>query len=216
MTQELLLLLRDAVLRQSLVDQLVVRGFVIQTEPDVERCALVIAEDDFFDGETGAFAGWHRATFGTDAARERPVVLLAAEAQLPRWLAAGARACLAKPLRLGEFLAKINTLLSDCQTHQTVRIGDFQLSAPRREIVDSIGNRLPLTEKEAAILVYLHSAGARPVPREELLESVWGYATEVSTHTVETHIYRLRQKLAQSVGGDALLATEGGGYRLTV
>jgi DNA-binding response OmpR family regulator len=74
--------------------------------------------------------------------------------------------------------------------------------------------RIRLTEKEAAILKFLYRAGARAVARQVLLNEVWGYNAGVSTHTLETHIYRLRQKIEPDPTNVRLLITEGGGYRL--
>ena len=71
-----------------------------------------------------------------------------------------------------------------------------------------------LTEKEAAILRYLHRAEQQPVARETLLKHVWGYNANVTTHTLETHIYRLRQKIEHNPAEAQLLVTEGGGYKL--
>ncbi len=71
-----------------------------------------------------------------------------------------------------------------------------------------------LTDKEAGILKYLYRAGGKPVGREELLTEVWGYNASVTTHTLETHIYRLRQKIEPEPTTARLLLTEAGGYRL--
>jgi len=71
-----------------------------------------------------------------------------------------------------------------------------------------------LTEKETNILKYLYRAGGKPVGREELLHEVWGYNSGVTTHTLETHVYRLRQKIEPEKGVATLLVTEPGGYRL--
>jgi len=73
-----------------------------------------------------------------------------------------------------------------------------------------------LTEKETNILKYLYRAGGKPVAREELLEEVWGYNSGVTTHTLETHVYRLRQKIEPERGTATLLMTEPGGYRLAM
>ena len=71
-----------------------------------------------------------------------------------------------------------------------------------------------LTEKETAILKYLYRAGDRIVTREVLLSEVWGYNSGVTTHTLETHIYRLRQKIERDPSQAELLVTESGGYKL--
>jgi DNA-binding response OmpR family regulator len=71
-----------------------------------------------------------------------------------------------------------------------------------------------LTDKECSILKYLYRAGGKAVPRQVLLNEVWGYNGAVSTHTLETHIYRLRQKLEADPSHPRLLLTENGGYKL--
>jgi DNA-binding response OmpR family regulator len=74
--------------------------------------------------------------------------------------------------------------------------------------------KIRLTEKETAILKYLFRVGDETVPREKLLDEVWGYNAGVTTHTLETHVYRLRQKIEADPSNARLLITEPGGYRL--
>ena len=76
------------------------------------------------------------------------------------------------------------------------------------------GNKVRLTEKETAILRFLYRAGQRSVSREILLQEVWGYNSGVTTHTLETHIYRLRQKIEKDAAMPEILVTEAGGYKL--
>jgi DNA-binding response OmpR family regulator len=76
--------------------------------------------------------------------------------------------------------------------------------------------KIRLTDKEAQILKYLYRAGDKPVPRDRLLDEVWGYNAGVATHTLETHIYRLRQKIEPDPANARLLITEAGGYRLNL
>ena len=83
-----------------------------------------------------------------------------------------------------------------------------------KTLADAKGKKIRLTEKETNILKYLYRAGAKPVSREELLTEVWGYNAGVTTHTLETHIYRLRQKIEPEPGQARLLLTDAGGYRL--
>ena len=76
------------------------------------------------------------------------------------------------------------------------------------------GNKVHLTERETSILRYLYRADQRPVSRETLLQEVWGYNSGLTTHTLETHIYRLRQKMEKDAAAPAILVTEVGGYKL--
>jgi DNA-binding response OmpR family regulator len=81
-------------------------------------------------------------------------------------------------------------------------------------LLNPTGSKMRLTEKETAILRYLYRAGQRPVSRETLLQEVWGYNSGLTTHTLETHIYRLRQKVEKDAASPAILVTEAGGYKL--
>ncbi len=76
------------------------------------------------------------------------------------------------------------------------------------------GKKIRLTEKEAAIIRYLFRAGQKAVTRDELLEEVWGYNSGVTTHTLETHVYRLRQKIEKDPSNAEILVTENGGYKI--
>ena len=94
------------------------------------------------------------------------------------------------------------------------QIGPYSFRPAGKVLVDPKGKKIRLTEKETNILKYLYRAGAKPVSREELLTEVWGYNAGVTTHTLETHIYRLRQKIEPEPGQARLLLTDAGGYRL--
>ena len=81
-------------------------------------------------------------------------------------------------------------------------------------VADETGQKVRLTEKETAILKFLYRANGETVSRETLLTDVWGYNANVTTHTLETHVYRLRQKIEKNPGQAEILVTEPGGYRL--
>lgn len=138
----------------------------------------------------------------------------AAEADVVRGLDAGASDYIAKPFRVRELLARLRAQLRNHENSDgaTLRLGAFRFSAAARSLTDGAGQRIRLTEKEAAILRFLHRAGPVAVARETLLAAVWGYNSRVSTHTLETHVYRLRRKLDDPLG--RIIATEGRGYRL--
>lgn len=98
---------------------------------------------------------------------------------------------------------------------RTIRIGSYELDTYNFLIIGS-GENIRLTEKEAAILLYLHDAGGGVVGRQALLDKVWGYADNVETHTLETHIYRLRQKIESDPSNPKILKTEEDGYSLAL
>ena len=94
-------------------------------------------------------------------------------------------------------------------------IGAFRFQPARKRLVaTTTGARIRLTDKETAILRHLHRAVGQVVPRDALLGAIWGYNSEVNTHTLETHIYRLRQKIEADAANATLLVTAPGGYRL--
>lgn len=94
-------------------------------------------------------------------------------------------------------------------------IGDFLFMPQARRLAGpQQGQEIRLTQKESAILDYLYQAGDVAVPREQLLREIWGYNPRVTTHTLETHVYRLRRKLARGPAKGEVLLTENGGYRL--
>ncbi len=146
-----------------------------------------------------------------------PILIVSAhatEADIVRGLDAGANDYIAKPFRLRELLARLRAQLRNQENSDeaTLQLGSFRFSASARSLTDAAGQRIRLTEKEAAILKFLHRAGPLAVPRETLLAAVWGYNSKVSTHTLETHVYRLRRKLGDPAG--EMIETEGRGYRL--
>jgi DNA-binding response OmpR family regulator len=94
-------------------------------------------------------------------------------------------------------------------------IRDIGLPRSNEMLMEKVGKKkVRLTDKEASILKYLFRAGDRPVARDVLLNEVWGYNAGVTTHTLETHIYRLRQKIEKDPASAAILITDRGGYRL--
>ena len=148
-----------------------------------------------------------------------PVIMLtaqSADADAILGLDAGANDYVTKPFRFAVLLARIRAhLRSHEQSEDAVfSIGPYEFRPAAKVLMDAKGKKVRLTEKETNILKYLYRAGAKPVSREELLTEVWGYNAGVTTHTLETHIYRLRQKIEPEPGQARLLLTDAGGYRL--
>ncbi|NEX92883.1 response regulator transcription factor [Caulobacter sp. 17J65-9] len=131
-------------------------------------------------------------------------------------LDAGANDYVTKPFRFAVLLARIRAhLRSHEQSEDAVfRIGPYEFRPAAKLLIDAKQKKIRLTEKETNILKYLYRSGAKPVSREELLTEVWGYNAGVTTHTLETHVYRLRQKIEPEPSSARLLLTEAGGYRL--
>lgn len=148
-----------------------------------------------------------------------PVIMLTAhdsEGDTVSGLEAGANDYVTKPFRFAVLLARIRAQLRQFEQSEdaTFALGHYTFRPSAKLLVDQSGQKVRLTEKETAILKYLYRAGDRVVTRDVLLHEVWGYNSGVTTHTLETHIYRLRQKIERRPAQAELLITEGGGYRL--
>jgi DNA-binding response OmpR family regulator len=156
-----------------------------------------------------------------DAGVSAPIVMLTGErddASTITALNAGAVDYVTKPFKFNVLLARIRAHLRSHLSSEdaTFQIGPYEFRPGAKSLTLPDGARVRLTEKETSILRYLYRAGLKPVPREELLREVWGYNSGVTTHTLETHIYRLRQKIEPDAAAPKLLITETGGYRLQV
>lgn len=125
----------------------------------------------------------------------------------------------AKPFKLAEFLdalqAGINRFENSSDGYLT--FNNYELHPAGKEILNLRNNELiKLTEKEVSIIKYLYKSRERIVSKNELLQEVWGYSPDASTHTIETHIYRLRQKVEHENPEDQLIITNEGGYKLKI
>ena len=148
-----------------------------------------------------------------------PIVVLsdgASDSEVVAALEAGANDCVLKPFRFAVLLARVRAHLRqhDGTADAALPIGAFTFRPGSKHLVSDAGAKLRLTEKETAILRFLHRAGEQVVARDVLLREVWGYNARVTTHTLETHIYRLRQKIETDPTHAQILVTEAGGYRL--
>jgi DNA-binding response OmpR family regulator len=147
-----------------------------------------------------------------------PIILLTGfgeENEIVRGLDSGANDYITKPFRVSELLARVRAQMRvhDISEDAELTIGRFRFRPGDRLLMEFDGSRVRLTGKEAAVLKYLFRAGVA-VTRTELLQQVWGYNASATTHTVETHIYRLRQKLEADPARLRMLLNEDGGYRL--
>jgi len=137
-------------------------------------------------------------------------------------LNSGANDYVTKPFRFAVLLARLRAHLRSFEQSEDAvfQVGPYEFAPAYKKLTPpQIEGERPvrdirLTEKETNILKYLYRAGGKPVGREELLHEVWGYNSGVTTHTLETHVYRLRQKIEPEKGVATLLVTEPGGYRL--
>jgi DNA-binding response OmpR family regulator len=163
---------------------------------------------------------------GREAARilrrngfKAPIIMLTGrdtDSDIILGLESGANDYVTKPFRFAVLLARVRTLLRHYETSEDAvfTIGPYTFRPSSKLLLNLNGSKVRLTEKETSILRRLYRAGQRSVPRQTLLQEVWGYNSEVNTHTLETHIYRLRQKIEKDAIVPAILITEVGGYKL--
>jgi len=148
-----------------------------------------------------------------------PVIMLTAQASdsdTILGLDSGANDYVTKPFRFGVLLARIRAHLRQHEHSEDAvfKVGPYTFRPSAKMLVKDDNKKVRLTEKETAIIKFLYRAGEQIVGRDVLLHDVWGYNAGVTTHTLETHIYRLRQKIERDPSHAEILVTEGGGYRL--
>ena len=122
-----------------------------------------------------------------------------------------------KPFLLSDFLDKINSCINLFENTENgyITFNQYTLRPMKKDIVNNKNNKsIKLTEKEVAIIKYLYKNRNRIVSKTELLQEVWGYSPDASTHTIETHIYRLGQKVEADEASDPIIETVDGGYQL--
>jgi DNA-binding response OmpR family regulator len=148
-----------------------------------------------------------------------PILMLTAQdsdADTILGLDAGANDYVSKPFKFPVLLARIRSQLrAHEQSEDAVfQLGHYTFKPAQKMLITEDDKKVRLTEKETNILKYLYRSTDGVVARDVLLHEVWGYNAGVTTHTLETHIYRLRQKIEPDPSNARLLVTESGGYRL--
>jgi DNA-binding response OmpR family regulator len=151
---------------------------------------------------------------------ELPILMLTgsdAEADVVQGLSAGASDYIAKPFRIAVLTARLRSQLRTFENsvHLRIAIGPYTFQPAEKLLSDPARRkRITLTDEETRILRYLCRTPGEEVTRQTLLSEVWGYNNTVSTHTVETHIYRLRQKMEIDPGTPRLILSVAGGYSI--
>ena len=217
----------DAALRATLAEQLALNGDFTADEAESASAAeakladanarydAILLDVGLPDADGREFCAKLRRE-----GRRMPVIMLTGadgEQDVVRGLDSGANDYIAKPFRLPELIARVRAQLRifDNSEDAVFTIGTYLFRPSARLLMEPTRNRkIRLTDKESAILKFLYRAGGKPVPRQILLNEVWGYNSAVTTHTLETHIYRLRQKIEPDPSQTRLLLTEAGGYKL--
>lgn len=217
----------DLSLRSTLAEQLLAEAEFAPSEAGsiAEAETILAASDQRFDAlilDVGLPDGDGRRFCGKlrEQGLKIPIIMLtgsAEEQDIVQGLDSGANDYIAKPFRLAELMARLRAHLRNFENSEdaVLQIGPYSFRPAVKLLLEPVKNkRIRLTDKEAAILKFLYRAGGKSVGRQILLNEVWGYNAAVTTHTLETHVYRLRQKIEAEPNQARLLITEGGGYRL--
>lgn len=221
--RRLLLVDDDKDLRQALAEQLVLTGEFETAEAPTGANGVEQASAGGFDLillDVGLpdIDGREACRLMRKAGVKAPIVMLTGaseEGDQVQGLEAGANDYVMKPFRFAVLLARVRAHLRSHEQSEdaTFAVGPYTFKPAAKLLATEAGRKIRLTEKETSILKYLYRQG-RAVARETLLHEVWGYNPAVTTHTLETHIYRLRQKIEPDPAKAALIVTESGGYRL--
>jgi DNA-binding response OmpR family regulator len=225
-SRPILLVEDDEMARQALVEHLELSGFrpveagtiaqakELMETPDA-RFDAILLDLSLPDGDGRDFcAQMRRDGYAT------PVIMLTGSSgddDIVRGLDVGANDYICKPFRASELIARILAQLRafDNSVDGVFVIGPYTFRPGAKLLTHTAsGKKVALTGKEVGILRFLYRNGPRPVPRQVLLNQVWGYNPGVTSHTLETHIYRLRQKIETDVRNPCLLVTVGSGYQL--
>jgi DNA-binding response OmpR family regulator len=217
----------DAELRGALIEQFEAEGGLAAVgagsgaeglaRAAEQRASLILLDVDLPDTDGVSLCKALRA-----AGERAPIILLTGEAREEAdqvaGLDAGANDYVLKPFKFSVLLARVRAHLRihEASEDAVLQLGPYEFRPAMKVLADARGRKVRLTDKETSILRYLYRSGEKPVGREELLREVWGYNAAVTTHTLETHIYRLRQKIEPNAQSPKLLITETGGYRLQV
>ncbi|MGB8182325.1 MAG: response regulator transcription factor [Stellaceae bacterium] len=215
----------DSALRHSLAEQLQLHEEFMAVEAATAAEALDLAKRQYHDAvilDVGLpdMDGRELCRLMRREGVRSPILMLTAadsESDTVLGLDSGANDYIAKPFRLHVLLARLRAQLRQHEQSDDAvfAIGPYTFRPGTKLLVDEAKRKkVRLTEKETAILKYLYRAGARTIGRDVLLNEVWGYNSGVTTHTLETHVYRLRQKIERDPAHAEILVTEAGGYRL--
>ncbi len=223
--RQILLVDDDESLRESLAEQLELHEEFGTAEAGDAATALAAVKREHFDMvllDIGLpdMDGREVCKLMRRGGFKSPIIMLTgadSDADTILGLESGANDYIVKPFRLGVLLARVRAQLRQHEQSEDAvfTIGPYTFRPAAKLMVDGEnGQKVRLTEKETSILKYLYRTGDKVVGRDVLLNEVWGYNAGVTTHTLETHIYRLRQKIERDPSDAKLLVTEHGGYRL--
>lgn len=223
-TRKVLLVDDESDLRLALAEQLAIYDEFEVIQADCSAKAILSAKNDHLDlviMDVGLpdMDGREAVKLMRKNGFKAPVIMLTgqdSDADTILGLEAGANDYVTKPFRFAVLLARIRAQLRQHEASEDAvfTVGHFTFKPASKLLVTEKGSKVRLTEKETAILRFLYRASQKAIARDVLLQEVWGYNSGVTTHTLETHIYRLRQKIEKDPSNATLLVTEGGGYKL--
>jgi DNA-binding response OmpR family regulator len=216
----------DETLRNMLAEYLEeTHEFAVTTAPDIDAADKILGNEDahfdalILDIRLPDGDGRDYCARLQQRGHSMPILMLTGaieETDVVRGLDSGACDYIAKPFRCSELLARLHAQLRNFDRSEQVvfPVGPYTFRPAKKLLHDMQKNRrIRLTDKETAVLKFLYRSDSA-VNRQILMQEVWGYNATVTTHTLETHIYRLRQKIEADPANPSLLITEGGGYRL--
>jgi two-component system, OmpR family, alkaline phosphatase synthesis response regulator PhoP len=227
MSSRILLIEDEPGLVLTVTDLLTAEGHEVDSAPDGEAGLAkasaggfdLIVLDVMLPKKTGYDVCRELRESGIDTA----ILMLTAKTQVVDKVAGlrlGADDYLSKPFHPAELLARIEALLRRVQKEnripvQRFQFGDIEVDFERSEVIKS-GQRIGLAGKEMQLLRYLVDNRERVVPREEILQKVWEYRSDVTSRTIDVHVAWLRQKLEQDPQYPKYIQTiRGRGYRFT-
>lgn len=224
-SKRVLLVDDDTSLREMLAEQLHLHEEFTTVAAGTGAAALAAVKNDYFDViilDVGLpdMDGREVCRLMRRSGVKAPVIMLTGadtDADTILGLDSGANDYITKPFRLGVLLARLRAHIRQHERSDDAvfSIGPYTFQPSAKLLVNYETNKkIRLTDKETAILKYLYRSGSRVISRDVLLDEVWGYNAGVTTHTLETHVYRLRQKIEPDPSSARILVTESGGYRL--
>ena len=217
----------DETLRQILVEQLQLNGEFRIKEALTGKEALQYTEKQYFDGvlldvELNDFNAYEICCQMRKNGVKAPIIIISDannDQDTILGLDSGANDFVVKPIKIAILLARLRAHIRQYEQneHAVLNFGTYSFRPGAKVLLDTKTNKeIRLTDKETAIIKFLYLSSGQVVSKSVLLDEVWGYNAGMTTHTLETHVYRLRQKIERDPSKTELLVTEANGYRLAV
>ena len=217
----------DKVLRQILVEQLKLNDEYAVTEAETGTEALNYIQTKHFDAilldtELKDISAYQLCRRMRETGVTAPIIILSEmqrDSDTIQGLDAGANDYIFKPIKIDILLARLRAHMRQYEQseHAVFIFGIYSFRPGDRILIDTTTQKeIRLTDKETEIIKFLYRSNGKVVSKDVLLDEVWGYSAGMATHTLETHIYRLRQKIEKDPSHSEILVTESSGYRLVI